>query len=102
MLKILNFIFISFLLATKCFSDVVNEINVKNNNRITKETILIFSDIKIGNNYEPNDLDQVIKDLYNTNFFSNITLDLTNGVLTIDVIENKIIQEVEIKGIKKK
>ncbi len=102
MLKILYFIFISFLLATKCFSDVVNEINVKNNNRITKETILIFSDIKIGNNYEPNDLDQVIKDLYNTNFFSNITLDLTNGVLTIDVTENKIIQEVEIKGIKKK
>ena len=102
MLKILYFIFISFLIATKCFSDVVNEINVKNNNRITKETILIFSDIKIGNNYEPNDLDQVIKDLYDTNFFSNITLDLTNGVLTIDVTENKIIQEVEIKGIKKK
>ena len=36
-----------------------------------------------------------------TNFFSNVKIKLQNGLLTIDVTENKIIQELNITGIKK-
>ena len=68
---------------------------------LPKKLFLVFSNIEIGKNYRSNDLDQIIKDLYETNFFSNISLNLDNGILTIDVTENKIIQEIKINGIKK-
>ena len=101
MYKFFNIILITCFLASKCYSEIINKVNIVNNERITKETILVFSNIEIGKNYDSNDLDQIIQDLYQTNFFSNISLNLNNGILTIDVTENKIIQEIKINGIKK-
>ena len=103
MFKIFNIIFFLILIfLNKSYADIVKEIRILNNERITKETILVFSDIKIGENYNANDLDKVIKDLYKTNFFSNVSLNLSNGILTINVEENQIIQNIVINGIKKK
>ena len=94
MFKIFNIIFFLFLiLINKSHADIVKEVRILNKERITKETILVFSDIKIGTNYNANDLDKVIKDLYKTNFFSYVSLDLSNGILTINVVENQIIQK---------
>ncbi len=100
--KILFIFIYLFFLTSKSLSEVVEKISVINNDRITTETILVFSNIKIGKNYTTNDLDLIIKDLYKTNFFSDISLNLVNGVLTIDVVENKVVQEIQINGIKKK
>ena len=102
MLKILKIILFIFFLTSYANSEVIKKVNVINNERISLETILVFSNIEIGKNYNLNELDQIIKDLYNTNFFSNVSLKVDNGILTIDVIENKIIQNLEIEGIKKK
>ncbi len=103
MFKILNIIFFLVLIfINKSYADIVKEVRILNNERITKETILVFSDIQIGENYNANDLDQVIKDLYKTNFFSNVSMDFSNGILTINVEENLIIQNIIINGIKKK
>jgi len=102
MLKILKIIVFIFFLTSYANSEVIKKVNVINNERISLETILVFSNIEIGKNYNSNELDQIIKDLYNTNFFSNVSLKVDNGILTIDVIENKIIQNLEIEGIKKK
>ncbi len=102
MLKFLNTILLFILLTTKSYSEIINKVNVINNDRITQETILVFSNIEIGKNYSPNDLNEIIKDLYKTNFFSNVSLNLIDGILTIDVKENKVIQEIKINGIKKK
>ena len=102
MYKILITFIFTFLLASKCYSEIVKKVNIINNERITKETILVFSDIKIGKDYTSSDLNQIIKDLFSTNFFSDISLNLSDGTLTIDVTENKIVQEIQINGIKKK
>ena len=75
-------------------AEVINDIKIINNERISKETILIFADIKIGENYDQNDLNKILKEIYNTNFFSNVSLEIQNGTLVIDVIENKIIQNI--------
>ena len=102
MYKILLTLIITVLFATKSNSEIVKKVIIENNERITKDTILVFSDIKIGKDYTPNDLNLVIKDLFSTNFFSDISLNLNDGILTISVIENKVIQEIKINGIKKK
>ncbi len=102
MLKILKIIVFIFFFTSYANSEVIKKVSVINNERISLETILVFSNIEIGKDYNLNELDQIIKDLYNTNFFSNVSLKVDNGILTIDVIENKIIQNLEIEGIKKK
>ncbi len=95
------FLFIIFFI-TRANSDVVKEVKVINNDRITKETILVFADIEIGKNYDSNDLNKILRDLYNTDFFSDISLSFNDGILVVDVKENKIIQNIEFNGIKKK
>ena len=101
MIKFLKIILFTCLLTFKAHSEIVKKVKVINNERITLETILVFSNIDIGKDYSTSDLDQIIKDLYDTNFFSNISVKIDNGLLTIDVTENKIIQELNITGIKK-
>mgnify|MGYP007000273051 len=49
-----------------------------------------------------NDLNRIVKDLYETNFFSDVNAKLVGKNLLISVKENKIIQSVIINGIKAK
>ena len=92
--------FILFFLAfsVKSYSEVVNKVEVKGNQRITLETIIIFGDIKTGENYDEIDISLLIKKLYETNFFSNISAELINNQLIINVEENPIINSIVFKG----
>ena len=81
-------------------ADVINDIEVKNNNRITKESIVTFSGIKFGNNYSQEQLNQILLDLYNTNFFSDIKFKIEGNTLVVEVVERKIIQSIILNGIK--
>ena len=85
MFKFILIIIFTFLFVSKANSEVVNNIEVINNERISKETILIFSKIDIGKDYSQNDLNNIIEDLYKTDFFSNIILEIKNGTLIIDI-----------------
>ena len=49
-------------------AEIINNIEVKNNNRISKETIITYGNIVIGNDYSQKDLNDIIKKLYQTNF----------------------------------
>ena len=102
MFKIFSLILIFLLHIIPSNAEVINDIKILNNDRISKETILVFSDIKLGKNYSENDLNKIIKDLYSTDFFSEISLEIKDNVLFINVVENQIIQEILIEGIKKK
>ena len=102
MLKFFSSILISLVIYTSAIAEVISDIKVINNDRISKETILIFSKIKIGEDYTQDDLNIILKDIYETNFFSNVTLEIKDGILIIDVKENKIIQNIIVEGIKKK
>ena len=101
MLKFISIIFFIILFAFKVNAEVIDDIKVINNKRVSKETILIFSKIKLGKDYSQNDLAIILQDLYETNFFSNISLEIKNGILIINVDENKIVQEIKFNGIKK-
>ena len=102
MLKLISTILLFFFLIFQVNSEEIKEIRVINNDRISKDTIQIFSNIKIGENYDQNDLNRILKDIYDTNFFSNVSLEIKDGVLIIDVEENKIIQNITVEGIKRK
>jgi outer membrane protein insertion porin family len=94
---IIFFIFISF-----SFSEIIKEINIEGNQRISSETIIMFSDIDLESDLNSNDINQILKNLYNTNFFKNVELNIENNVLNIFVEENPIIEKITFIGIKAK
>ncbi len=75
---------------------------MEGNQRISKETIIVLAGIKLNEKYDLDDLNNSLKKLYDTNFFSDIDISQTNGILKITVNENPIIEEIEILGVKKK
>ena len=89
-----------FFLTIKSNATIINNIEVKNNNRISKETIITYGNVIIGKDYSQEDLNDIIKKLYQTNFFKNISLKLDDKTLIINIEENKIIQRVLVEGIK--
>ena len=87
-----------FSLSFNSNSEIINKIVVNGNDRITTETIAIFGDIEIGENYEAEDINLIIKKLFETNYFSNISAELNNGLLEIYVKENPIINSIVFNG----
>ena len=98
------YIFVFFFLFFNkiALSEIVNSLNVTGNERISEESIAVFGEIKLGENLTAVDLNQIIKKLYETNFFELVSLDLNNNILNISIKENPLIQSVIINGIKKK
>ena len=90
------------LFSVKANAEIVNRVEVKGNQRITLETIVIFGDIELGKNYESSDVNLLIKKLYDTKFFSNISVQLDNNTLSITLSENPIINSIIFKGEKAK
>ena len=80
-------------------SEIINDIKLENNIRVSKESILSFGNIKLGKDYTEKEINQILGDLYNTNFFSDIKLKVENNVLIVDVVEKKIIQTIVLEGI---
>ena len=80
----------------------INKIIINGNERISDETIKLFGGINIDKNYDAKYLNQIIIDLYDTNYFENISLDINDGTLEISVVENPIIQNLIFEGIKSK
>ncbi|MGL3827757.1 outer membrane protein assembly factor BamA [Candidatus Pelagibacter communis] len=91
-----------FFIQTAAISDVIKNIEIDGNKRISKNTILVLGDIKEGMSADDSRLNQFLNKLYETNFFNDIKINLENGVLKISILENPIIEEIEITGIKNK
>ena len=91
---ILIFLFLSFNLS----AEIVKKIDVQGNERISKETIKVYGNITLNNNYSTFDLNNILKDLYNTEFFENVKISLSNGTLNIAVKEYPTINFISIEG----
>ncbi len=83
-------------------AEIVKKIEINGNDRIPEETIIVFSSVKIGQDINPIDLNNTLKKLYETNYFKNVKVSLTENKLIIFVEENPIIGSINFKGIKAK
>ena len=104
MKRIYYFFLLFFLFSTKVLSENFSEIKVLGNKRITTETIVLFSGAnKLKNkNINENDLNILLKKLYETNFFEDVSVKIENNELIINLIENPLIQNVRFEGVKNK
>ena len=96
MLKIYTILFSLFFLNLS--AEVIQKLQVKGNNRISAETIKVYGEIKLGEDYSAFEINEILKNLYNTDFFEDIKISLNNGTLEISVKEYAIINIIEIRG----
>ena len=90
-----------FFVLSVAKAETLQKIEISGNKRISDQTIIIFSEIKINEEITKSKLDEVIKKLYKTNFFRNINLSFVKQTLFLEVEENPIIENLKITGIKK-
>ena len=99
----LYIIFIITLLFTfQTKAEVLKKLEIKGNSRISEETLKVYGEIQINKDYTTDDINEVIKKLYDTKFFSKISTSFTNNTLVITVEENPIINTIIIDGEKAK
>ena len=99
---ILKIFVILFFFNVVTFAEIVNNIKISGNERISNETIILFSDIPENKIIDELTLNRILKDLYKTGFFKDVELVLKDNILSIFVDENPIIQTVFIEGVKAK
>jgi len=92
------------LIASISFSiaETLKDIKIDGNKRISKETIIVLGKIEINTEYDDNKINNTLKNLYKTNFFKEINLDLSEGILFVKLIENPIIQSIQVTGMRSK
>ncbi len=100
-LKLIFFILL-FLSFKSAFADRLNEIKLIGNERVNLETVKMFANISLGDEINDDKLNKVLKDLYETNFFSDVKINFQNSILTITLIENPVVQNLIFKGVKNK
>ena len=61
-------ILILFFIQSFAYAETIKEVDIKGNDRISKK-ILMFSEIDIGDDINKNNINDILKNLYKTNFF---------------------------------
>ncbi len=104
MKKIVPILFLLFALLPNSLviADTIKEIRINGNERIPDETILMFADINENDDINDDKINDILKDLYDSNFFNNISVSYNKNILTINLEELPIIDNIFIDGIKAK
>ena len=79
-------------------AEIVKKLEVEGNKRISEETIKVYGEIEINKDYDSVGLDNILKNLYSTNFFEDVKIKLSNGVLKISLVEYPVINAIQIFG----
>jgi len=101
----INFFFKSLLIVfffpSFVFAQIIDSIVISGNKRISDNTIKVYSKLDQYESFNENNLNQILKDLYKTDFFKDINISIKDNILYVDVVESPIIENLEINGIKK-
>ena len=88
----------SFLHADE---SLIISISVEGTKRIDNETIISYANVDIGQSYNEELGNKILKDLFDTDLFSNIQVSFSENNLSIIVNENPTVNLVKFKGNKK-
>ena len=97
--KLVLLVFI-FILNFISFSnaEIINDIKISGNERISDETVKMFTGVKVGENISDNKLNDILKNIYESDFFSDVKVSIEGDVLKIFVEENYLVENINITG----
>ncbi len=98
-----NFIFYFIFLIISSFNlslnaEVVNKIVVNGNKRVSDQTVILYGKIKIKEDISEQKINDIINNLNSTNFFEDINVEIKNNILTLNLKEYPIINQILIVG----
>ena len=99
-LSLLFFIFIfsiNFVYAQNS-NDIISDIKIEGNQRVELDTIYSYLKVSKGENFDIDKLNNSLKNLYSTGFFSDVNIMRDNSIVIIKVVENPIINRVVFEG----
>jgi len=99
---IIKLLLLIFFINSISFAEILKEFKIEGNKRISSKTIILFSKVKVNDDINESNLNEIIKELYSTNFFKDVKVSFSNQILKITVKENPVIQSLIFNGIKKK
>tara|TARA_B100000941_G_C28505748_1_gene557182 strand:+ start:344 stop:2578 length:2235 start_codon:yes stop_codon:yes gene_type:complete len=100
--KISFFLIFIIIFSSSLKAEVIKKIIIEGNNRISEETVKVYGDININEDYSEIQVNQILNKLYSTNFFKKIDISLNNNILKINVEEHPIINQLILSGEKNK
>ena len=78
-----HFILFTIFLAYSAYSKNYEKIIVNGNERISNETILVFSEIQDNKDLDENSINEILKKLYKSGFFKDVIVKIENNNLII-------------------
>ena len=90
---------VSLLFSMQSFANAINKIDFVGLNFVSSSNLISILPVKIGNQYNQNTSDEIIQALFNTGYFSDITVSNINNNLTITLVENPYIKYFEVNTI---
>ena len=75
MFKIISLLLILF--SSIANAETIKKIVISGNDRISNNTILMFSNVTVGDKINNIDTNNVLKNLYDTNFFRDVIVNLS-------------------------
>ncbi len=79
-------------------AEVVNKIVVNGNKRVSDQTVILYGKIKIKEDISEQKINDIINNLNSTNFFEDINVEIKNNILTLNLKEYPIINQILIVG----
>ena len=79
----------------------ITAVNVVGAQRLEPDTIRSYVKLRLGQPYSQASADQAVKDLFATELFANVAIANDNGVVTIEVKENPVINRIILEGNKR-
>ena len=96
--KILLYLTAFFFFSSLALAESVNKINISGNKRVSDETVKIYGDIDISEDISETKLDNILKNLYSTNFFKDVKVSIKDNNLFIDLKEYPFVNQLIIVG----
>jgi outer membrane protein insertion porin family len=80
---------------------IIKTINVTGSQRLEPDTVRSYVQLRAGSAYTTESLDQAIRDLFDTELFTDVQIRDNNGDLTVEVRENPVINRIILEGNKR-
>ena len=98
MVRILFTLIFCLFLFSYSKAEILKKIDIEGNKRVSSETIKLYGQINLNEDIDQKKLNDILKNLYETDFFEDVKLNMENNILKIQVKEYQIINQLIILG----
>ena len=97
--KLTSTLFVFLLLSISSLkAEIITKIDIDGNKRVSDETIIIYGGIDLKKDVNESKLNQILNDLYSTNFFEDVQIKIEGQTLKIKLKEYPIVNQIILIG----